>query len=43
MDGAVNMLILKKHNFLNFPPPRVSSNLGENLVSSYYKIQGKAN
>lgn len=34
MDDVVNMLILKKHNFLNVLPPLVSSNLGENLGSS---------
>lgn len=39
MDGAVNMLILRKHNFLNFPPPRVSGNLSENLVGSYQKYK----
>lgn len=32
MDDVVNMLILKKHNFLNFLPPVVSSELGEELV-----------
>lgn len=33
MDDVVNMLILRKHNFLNVLPPLLSSNLGENLGS----------
>lgn len=32
MDDVVNMLILKKHNLLNFSLPLVSSGLDENLI-----------
>lgn len=41
--GDVNTLILKKHNFLNFFLPLVSSSLGKNLVRFIVKYKGTQN